>query len=220
MKRSLFFLFLTLTVGLGVALSAQWFEKKTYVEWSAKEVNRMLDESPWTKVQTVTISKSTASTTRTFESTGAGDLQREMQNHFRTRLLTAMPIRMAIARNLMLKNPKMMDAGRLAGLERFVRQSDDQNIIVLMSLSSTPAGSVSVRDYWTSLQNLRTPNLTANTFLATSGGKRVYLVHYEPPGNAGGSPDFGEGPGLTTRQDRIWTVCKLQKMVFEGKLEI
>ena len=66
------------------------------------------------------------------------------------RFLTTMPIRMAIARNLMLKTPNLMDPNRLAGMDRFVRQSDEQNIIVLPTLNSTPAGSgsdpISVKD--------------------------------------------------------------------------
>ena len=264
MKRHIFFLFLTILLCLGVAFPEQWYEKKPYLDWSPKDVKKILENSGWTKVQTVTISNSTPANTRSFESTGAGDLQREMQNHFRIRFLTAMPIRMAIARSLMLKNQDKMTPQRLAGMDRFVRQSDDLNIIVLMTLNSTPAGSVSARDYWTSLLSLRTSNLTSNTFLATSGGKKAYLTRYEPPGkdglgakfffprllkdgtplvtlqdkeirfqttlenlrqtfgagNVDGSSDFGEGPGLTAREDRIWTVFKVKKMVFEGKLEI
>ena len=264
MKRLFFYQFLAGVACLGVVFPQQWYERRPYAEWSPKEVKRILEDSAWTKVQTLTVNNATPSASRTFESTGGGDLQREMQNHFRMRFLTAMPVRMAIARSLMLKHPEKMTPGRLAGLDRFVRQPDDLNIIVLMTLSSTPAGSVSMRDYWTSLLGLRTSNLTSNTFLATNSGRKVYLNRYEPPGKDGlgakfffprflddgtplvtpqdkeirfettlenvrqrfgegnveGLPDFGEGPNLTTRQDRIWVVFKVRKMSFQGRLEI
>lgn len=159
----------------------EWWEIKPYTEWSEKEVKKILFNSNWSKVHTVTINNTQNALTRGFEGTGGGDLQREQQNFFHIRFLTAKPIRMAIARQKMLENPELMDQRRLAGLQRFVEQPDDTHIIVSMTLTSQPPGALSLRDYQTALAQLRTAQLVANTTLATGSGTRVFVVDYMPP---------------------------------------
>jgi hypothetical protein len=166
----------------GLLMAAEWWEKKPYSQWSDKEVKRMLDNSPWGKVHTVTIMNPTFTGTRDFRSEGTGDLEREKQNLFHLHFLTAKPIRMAIARQHMLDQKGQANP---SGLERFVGQTSEKNIILAMTLNSVPKGTSSERGYLSALLKLSTPELTANTFLATKSGKRVYIVRYDPPGQDG-----------------------------------
>ncbi|MFH1572599.1 MAG: hypothetical protein ABIG68_01370 [Acidobacteriota bacterium] len=171
----------------GIVMAAEWWEKKPYTQWSDKEVKRMLDNSPWGKIHTVTIVNPTVTGQRSFESIGTGDLEREKRNLFHMRFLTSKPIRMALARQAMLASEGQMD---MAGVQRFVESTDDQSLIIAMTVSSVPEGASSARGYWTALMKLSTPNLTSNTFLATKTGKRVYLTRYEPPGQDGMGAKF------------------------------
>jgi hypothetical protein len=166
----------------GLLTAAEWWEKKPYSQWSDKEVKRMLDNSPWGKVHTVTIMNPTYTGTRDFRSEGTGDLEREKQNLFHLHFLTAKPIRMAIVRQHMLNQKGQAD---LAGLERFVGQTSEKNIILAMTLSSVPKGTSSQSGYLSALLKLSTPELTVNTSLASKSGKRVYLTRYDPPGQDG-----------------------------------
>lgn len=166
----------------GLLMAAEWWEKKPYSQWSAKEVQRMLDNSPWGKVHAVTIMNPTFTGTRDFRTTGSGDLEREKQNLFHLHFLTAKPIRMALARRQMLESKVQISTPEL---ERFVAQSSDQYLIVALTLSSVPRGISSESGYLSALLKLSTPDLTTNTFLATKTGKRVYLVRYDPPGRDG-----------------------------------
>jgi len=166
----------------GLLMAAEWWEKKPYLQWSAGDVKRMLDNSPWGKVHAVTIMNPTVTGQSSFSGIGTGDIEREKRNLFHLRFLTAKPIRMAIARQMMLADK---DQAKAAALDRFVRQRNEDELIVIMSLSSVPEGASSVRGYWAALMKLSTPDLASNTILATGSGKRVYIKRYEPPGQDG-----------------------------------
>ena len=233
----------------GVALAAEWWEKKAYSEWSKREVKRMLDRSPWGKIHTITILNEMHTGERNFQTIGSGDLEREKLNHFHIRLLSAAPIRMALARDIVLKTKG--DANQ-AALENLVQRRDEENIVLSINLTTEPAGADSRRFYWSALMSARTPDLAKNTFLATKTGKRVYLSHYMPPGEDGfgaklffprkmpdGQPlitaaDKGvkfetmltldrinpqDARSMRTRTDRIYANFKLSKMMFQGVLE-
>ena len=130
-----------------------------------------------------------------------------------------------------------------------MQYTDDQFIVLLMTFSSDPPGSDSISQYRSTLLSLGTPDLSAITSLATRAGKRVYRARYEPPGPDGlgakfyfprklpdGSPFVvlrdkevcfetqiqlsGIVPSRISRTDKVSACFKLQKMVFEGKLEI
>ncbi len=92
---------LTILLATGLAVAAEWWEKKPYTQWSDKEVQRMIDNSPWGKVHTVTIMNPTTTGDRSYQTVGSGDLEREKKNLFHLHFLTAKPIRLAIARRLM-----------------------------------------------------------------------------------------------------------------------
>ena len=190
--KSLQILCLCLTAGL--VLAQQWWEKKPYSEWSAKQVQRMLDRSPWSTVHTVAVlnpgyyqsSRSTGippfADDSDYNPTMLGMGVQERLNHFHLRFLTAKPIRLALARDMTVRAQQEPEP---AAIERFVQYTDDRFIVLLMTLSSEPPGADSINQYMSTLLTLTTPDLTADTSLATRTGKRVYLARYEPPGPDG-----------------------------------
>ena len=173
---------LAILLAAGLAVAAEWWEKKPYTQWSDKEVQRMMDNSPWGKIHTVTIMNPMTTGDRSYRTVGSGDLEREKKNLFHLHFLTAKPIRLAIVRKMTLAKDARIEN---AVLERFIAQTDERNIIVLMSLTAVPEGSSSFSGYRATLMKLSTPALITNTFLATKTGKRVYLTRYEPPGPDG-----------------------------------
>lgn len=218
--------------------SEKWWETRPYAQWTPGEVKSLLTNSPWSKAHTVTINNGLDARTRGFVATGGGDLQREQHNFFHVRFLTAKPVRMAIARERMLQHPELMDAARLAGLQRFVQQPDDTHIIVSLVLSSRPPGAPTLFEFRTELLRARLTAVAATTFLATGSGQRVYVTEYRPPdqrdlGSLYYFPRLREdGSPLVTVEDkeirfetaiggqRIWRQFKLTDMVFAGRLEI
>ncbi len=163
-------------------MAKEWWEKKPYSEWSPKEIERMLDNSPWGKIHVVTISNPTYTGTRSFSTEGTGDLEREKNNLFHLHFLTAKPVKMAIVRSLILRSKGTLDP---AQLQKFLDQSNEQSIVLALTLSSQPAGTSSISGYLSALMKLASSSLAANTFLATSTGRKVFLSRYDPPGQDG-----------------------------------
>ena len=244
-------LFLTLMTSL--LMAAEWWEKKSASEWTEKDARRMLDQSPWAKVHTVSIVNPTTTGKSSFENIGTGDLEREKRVRFHLRFLTAKPIRLALARQMLLAKNKPVQPVDLDG---FVNRGNDREIILLMTLSGVPEGSSALRGYWSTLLSLSTPLLITETYLATGSGKRVYITRYLPPGKDGlgarfcfprtledgtplitagdrvvhfetyidlvetGTSSATPGQNENVRRERVWMKFDLDKMIFDGKLEI
>lgn len=185
MKRKAWLIAASSFLLVSTAIGAEWWEKKHYSEWSAKEAKRMLDDSPWGKIHRVTIMNPAHYGERNFNSIGGGDLEREKHILFHIRFLTAKPIRMAIARQMMLEQKSEVDS---ALVHRFIEQGDPKYLVIAMALSAKPKGTSAVSNFWTALMNLKTSDLASNTFLSTKSGKRVYLSSYiAPQGNGLGA---------------------------------
>jgi len=206
---------------IGTAVAADWWEKKHYSEWSSKQAKQMLDDSPWGKIHRVTIINPTHFGERTFESIGGGDLEREKHILFHIRFLTAKPIRMAVARQMMLERKGEVDTSLLS---RFVEQGDPKYLVLAVALSAKPKGTSAASNFWTALMNLKTSDLKSNTFLNTKSGKRVYLSSYIPPqGNGLGarflfSRRLPDGKPLVTTDDeeiRFETVITSRRLSLE-----
>jgi hypothetical protein len=196
--------FTTLMIMLtGVLLAADFWEKKPYTEWSKRDVQRMFNDSPWGKTHNITIAPTTIATD--FRSAGTGNLEREQINSFHIRILSAKPMRMAFARSVMLNAKGKVN---MESLKRFVEKGDPDNIMVVMQVTAKPASSPSLHEFQSTLMRLRTPELTSNASLATKTGKKVYLAHYEPPGNDGLGAKFffprimPDGTPFVTSEDK------------------
>lgn len=213
-------------LAVGLAAKDVWV-RKDFSKWSDREVNRVLDDSPWGKTYQLT---SRTPFTEYLQRRRA-DYYEHLGVHIR--FLTAKPVRLALVRKLILSSNGDLDASRF---ENFIQQPNPDRIIVTLSL-----GSKDPQQLNEALSQLKNSNLSAfanNTFLQTKSGKKVFINRFEPPDERGlGARLYfprrlPDGQPLATVDDgqilfqteglreeiRQW--FKLRPMVFEGQLEI
>jgi len=154
-------------------------QKKTkpWDEWDEKEVQKMLNNSPWGQTQTET------NTSEMFYSpsrTGGGSRSTEgaynqaINLNFRVRLLSAKPIRQAFARSVGMKNPQLVER-----LRAFADQKSDQWIVVAVDYDSTDQRFTGKA--MQAFNSAVTGTLKNNTYIETNDGKRVFLQEYMAP---------------------------------------
>src|SRR5262249_5911324 len=166
---------------------------KPWTEWSEKEVNKMLNESAWGQTQTETNTAemfySPTSSSRnpignrpldntpgsdTNDRSTQGALNQATSVNYRIRLLTAKPIRQALARRAQIQNPALADQ-----LKAFAEQQTDKYIVVAIDYDSKdrrfsgPAMQV--------FNSANTGSLKNNTYLEIKDGKRLFLQEYIAP---------------------------------------
>lgn len=239
---------LSLVFALTVAAGAQK-KMKPWTEWSEKEVNKMLNDSPWGQTQTETNTSEmffTPTTSnrnpignRPLDSPGGSDtndrsaqgaLNQATNVNYRIRLLTARPIRQALARRAQMQNPQLAEQ-----LKAFAEQSTDKFIVVAVDYDSTdrrfsgPAMQI--------FNSANTGALKNNTYLESKNGKRIFLQEYIAPINDGMGAKFvfprtldnelfltAESGYLRfysemAKNIKLNTRFKISDMMFDGKLE-
>lgn len=229
---------------LSCAVAAQK-KAKPWTEWSEKEVQKMLNDSPWGQTQTETNTAemfyrptSDPRLTRSRDRTGGNDEERTTQGalnqatnlNYHIRLLTARPIRQAIARRAQLANPQLTEQ-----LKAFAEQQSDKYIVIAVDLDSSdrrlsgPAMQL--------LGSLNTGALKNNTYLETRDGRRIFLQEYLAPLNDGMGAKFvfprlvNDEPFVTDASGYLRFYAELDKnlklnmrfkvseMNYDGKLE-
>jgi len=220
-----------------VAVNAHAQKKyKPWTEWSEKDAQKILDDSPWGQTQTDTDTSemfysptTQANTSNSSSRSERGALNQATNLNYRIRLLSARPIRQAFARVVTSKDPKMADS-----MKAFVERDFAEYIVVTVTFDSPDrraSGPV--------MQILNSANLGIlqnNTYLEASGGKRVFLSRYQAPSDDGLGAKFifsrtkdGE-PFITpeTSEFRFYSELKpiklnmrfkTKEMVYDGKLE-
>jgi len=202
---------------------------KPWTEWTDKDANKVLNDSPWGQTQTET------NTSEMFYSPGNRNTNEGAYNqatsiNYRIRLLSSKPIRLALARLAQLKNSPQAEQ-----LTAFAEQQTDKYIIVAVDYDSTdrrlsgPAMQV--------FNSSNTAFLKNTTFLETKDGKRIFLQEYIKPNNDGmgakfvfprtldGQPFVVEGGNFLrfysefSRNLRLNMRFKISDLLFDGKLE-
>jgi hypothetical protein len=220
---------------------------KPWTEWSEKEVNKMLNDSAWGQTQTDTNTSElfysptpqNRGANRPIDPAGGSDTNdRNTQGAFnqatsvnyRIRLLTAKPIRQAIARRAQIQNPQLAER-----LQAFAEQQTDQFIVVAVDYDSTDR-----RLSGPAMQLFNSANtglLKNATYLENKDGKRLFLQEYIAPINDGmgakfvfpraleGQPFVNEGSGYLRFYSELGKSIKLNMrfkisdMMYDGKLE-
>lgn len=221
------------------ALAGAQKKFKPWTEWSEKDAMKIMNDSPWGQTQTET------STAEMFynpanrgQTGGAGSPTNDPQGalnqatsiNYRIRFLSAKPIRQAIARTIILKNPNMEER-----LRAFAEQKSEEWIVVAVAFDaqdgrfSGPAMQA--------FNSAITSTLKNNTYLEPKGGKRSFLEEYKAPINDGlGAkfvfkrvvngesfikPDSGEVRFYSevSRNIRLNMRFKVSDMIYDGKLE-
>lgn len=229
-------------VGLA-SVSAQKADK-TWLEWSKKDAQKILDESPWGQVQIDTDTSQmfysptqdpqrmgTSSNDSSRLSQGATNQAVNVKYH--VRFFSARPVRQALAR-LMLLNQQPPEV--VTKLHNFAELKDDNSIIITVLYESNDQryGNTVMQ----TLNSAVTATLKNNVYLERNDGKRLFLEEYIPPGKDGFGARFiflrnpedkpfldasirevrfyAEYPHSNIKVDRRF---KLADMMYQGELE-
>src|ERR1044072_9282482 len=174
---------LALSLFFPLLAPAQW-NKKPYSEWSEKETQKLLDDSPWSQKQTFTDTSKNASTTtnRIGQSTTA--IAEVINVSFHLRFFTAKPVRQAISRAIELQQKGKVPEQLAAKLKALASAEFPDYIIITATCESDRASNLLQQA--TQLMNvLTTADLKNNTYLLTKDGQRVFLQEYQAPRNDG-----------------------------------
>jgi len=198
MKKIAIALMFLFAMGLGAGAQKR---VKPWTEWSEKEVNKMLNDSPWGQTQTETDTsemfyspnsqnRNPISNRPLDGSTGSGNdrstqgqLNQATNINYRIRLLTAKPIRQALARRAQMQNPELAEQ-----LKAFAEQQTDKYIVVAVDYDSRdrrfsgPAMQI--------FNSANTGVLKNNTYLENRDSMRLFLQEYIAPSNDGMGAKF------------------------------
>jgi hypothetical protein len=110
-----------------VIIAADIWEKKPYTEWSEKECTKLLTRSPWAYSNSFRRNANIGSS-----ATG----ERETTEIIYFRLLTAKPIRMALAQLQLLQRPE--DGMLRKQIDEYVNAPSGDQVVIQMSYKSIP----------------------------------------------------------------------------------
>jgi hypothetical protein len=243
MKRTSILLIFTLSLVISAAAQKK---SKPWTEWSEKEIDKMLNESAWGQTQTDTDTSemffSSNSSNRMGNrpldgSSGSGNsrstqgqLNQATSINYRIRLLTAKPIRQALARRVLIQKPELAEQ-----LNAFVERQNDRFIVVTVDYDSKDS-----RFSGPAMQIFNSANtgmLKNNTYLENKDGKRIFLQEYIAPINDGmgakfvfsrtmeNEPFVNEQSGYLrfysemAKNIKLNTRFKIADLMYEGKLE-
>jgi hypothetical protein len=233
------FVVLSLTTLIVVAQK----QTKPYQEWSEKEVDKLLDNSPWAKTQIETdtsemfykpdgVSARGPVTSEQRAANGANN--QAVSTNYRIRFLTARPVREALARKILLAQ-KTPNPDLAIQLSNFVEATSSNYIVVSVDFDTKDARQRNIPAQAFAAAVLAT--LKSRTYLDRNDGKRVFLLDYRAPSgdNLGAKfifPRFvDEKPFLTTdfTQVRFYSEIssrvkldvrfKIADMQYNGNLE-
>ena len=194
-------LFLPIFLVLAVLLSTGLAQKpdKKWTEWTKKEAQKVLDDSPWGQVQTDTDTSEMFFTPTRQPGTGLTKEQREVNTErletgatnqsvnvtFRVRFFSARPIRQALAR--LIEINQNLDAKTapeaVAKLHGFADLKSTNSIIVTVMFDS-PDQRYSGAAMQT-FNSATTGTLKNETYLQRTDGEKLFLEEYAPPGKDG-----------------------------------
>ena len=226
---------LALAGALSLGLSAQKKEKP-WTEWSKKDAEKVLNDSPWAQTQTETdTSQMTYSPTAAGRATDAGERNQATYIKYRIRFYSARPIRQALMRSILIDMKDSLDQQTAERMKNFAEAQSNDSIIITVSPESKD-GRVS-GPAMQALHSATTGSLKNATYLERKDGKRAFLAEYTVPGKDGFGARFifprvlGEAPFITAETGEVRFVTELSdkiklnmkfkvaEMVQDGRLE-
>jgi hypothetical protein len=168
---------------------------KAWSDWSKKDAEKMLNDSPWAKTQTDTDTSQMFYSPTKEAGTGSmtqsqsvnndrsitGATNQSVSTKFHVRFYSARPIRQALARVMELQQKLAPDIAER--LKSFAELKSTNSIIVTVTFESTDQ-----RYSGTAMQAFNsaiTATMKNNTYLERSDGKHLFLEEYVPPGKDG-----------------------------------
>ncbi len=175
-------------------------DSKPYTEWTAADAAKLLKKSPWIEEVVWTRLVDERSDERIEDAGGCQTLK------IRVMLFSSHPIRQALAVSAAKGEP-----GPLARWREFATRDYGDEIVVAWLVDADPKGCPILQVFQEQLRNLTTAQLSAETFLATSSGRRAYLKEYVPPTPDGTGAKFvfprrlPDGTALVTPADTAFS---------------
>jgi len=178
-KLAVAFLLAMLIAGTGVAQK----QLKPWTEWTKKDAEKVLADSPWSQTQTETdttemvYKPTTMGDTRSRETQGATNEAVSVKFHIR--LFSARPVRQAYVRLLDLNKPET-EQSAVDRRHAWANLAASDSIIVTVACESSDRrylGRVTQ-----AFSSAVTGVLKNNVYLERKDGKRVFLGEYVPPG--------------------------------------
>jgi len=173
-------------LGLGMAQSAtaqEFWDKKSYKEWSKDQVKKMLQDSPWAShagavdVQTVA-----------FTSSSSQGQDSEQKIDYYAQIRSALPVRQAIIRRAMIDNKydKMAPADKKlfdSSAEQYLaRVYPDVIVITVEYGSNVETVDRELARYW---QSAASSEIMVNIYLIGQKGIRIHPTAYQAETGAG-----------------------------------
>ena len=165
-------------------------QNKPYGEWSEKEAQKILNDSPWGRTQTETDTSEmffrpdgqAPSAPTSADRTERGATNQATSVNYRVRFLSARPIREALARAIEAaqKPPNPQLSAQLKG---FVERSFDDYIVVSVTFDTKDPRFANVPKQ--AFAAAVPATLKVSTSLIRNDGERLFLADYQPPTNDG-----------------------------------
>jgi hypothetical protein len=244
----------TLSVAAGLLLllligSAIAQKSKKWTEWNKQEAQKMLENSPWAKMQTDTdtteqmyspTSQPGVNGARTTSNDDTrlkeGATNQATNVSYAVRFFSARPIREALIRTLVLNNSGM-DAATTTKYLAWAEAKAQESIIVTVSFKAGQGSDQrTLGPVMQAFNSAVTATLKNKTYLQRSDGKQLFLEEYVPPGKDGFGarfiflrmPDEKLFLDSSSKEIRFFTQFenvkvdrrfKVSDMMYEGELE-
>jgi hypothetical protein len=157
-------------------------QTKPWKEWTRKEAEKILNDSPWSQTQTETES-APEETTKSFGDTrgresGITNVTAPSTIKFHVRFFSARPIRQGYVRMLELSD-KPPDEAMSQKLDAWANLRADDQIIV--SVAYEGSSRTSIAGLARALTSAATDTFKNGVYLERKDGKRIYMTEYVPP---------------------------------------
>jgi hypothetical protein len=162
-----------------------------WTEWSKKDAEKVLNNSPWAQTQ-VDTNVTEMFYTPTSRNTGApnantrgveGALNQEIKVTYHIRFFSARPVRQALARLYQIQEKEKPDAESDKRLRSWAELESKDSIIMTVTFESTD-GRFSGKAMQ-AFNSAVTSTLKNKTYLERNDGKRLFLTEYVLPGRDG-----------------------------------
>jgi hypothetical protein len=202
-----FFLLIVVLSGMAVAQGGQFWEKKDYRQWSKRDCERLLKDSPWAREYTLSQVVRVTVGDRGAERGREANPTISYQVQFRS----ALPVRQALVRLSQIEQKyDALSPDQQQTLDQkaqpFLAEDFSETVLVYVSYSANvQANDIDMARFW---QNQTTDKLKNGVYLIGSKGDKFPLLHYSVAGGSGREFQFvfprqHEGRPLLSPGDKV-----------------
>lgn len=208
---------------------------KPWSEWSKKDAEKILTDSPWAQMQVdMDLTEPTRLQRPRNPDLNTSTRLNEERVSYAIRFFSARPVRQAFIRLLQLEQ-KEMDGDTMARMSAFAEKPSEDSIVIAVTVEGPDTKPID--KVMQVVRVATTTMLQHTTYLERSDGKRIYLQQFTAPGRDGFGARFifprkvDEKPFLTPEISSVRFVSdlgssikfdmlfKTSDMMLDGKLE-